>query len=252
MSQPNDRDAQVRFHQEAAAERHANRVGNPFIRCKEVALAKAIAPYVGHETARVLEVGCGEGSNLWFVANARPTWRLFGVDISTDKVAFARRMQPRIGTATADALALPFADRTFDAVVCRDLLHHVNWDRDGVVKEALRVVRPGGPVLVFEGRGTTLLNRIFSTVYPVERGMRDSTPASIEALLARYGTPELKFLEASSAVRAVGFVVGWPSGPMAVFARGVYQAASLWERTLSWLLPRRRWVYMLAVVCRED
>jgi SAM-dependent methyltransferase len=246
-----DREAQLKFHEQAAEKRHFNRLANPYLRRKEQNLADAVAERVGRGPARVLEVGCGEGSNLWFLGEARRSWRLVGVDISAAKVDFARRTQPAVALAAADALALPFPDGTFDAVVCRDLLHHVNWDRHGVIDEALRVVRPGGLLLVLEGRGTTVLNRVFALAYPVERGMRDSTPASLSALLAAHGAPTLTFVEGSSLVRAVGFLIGWPPGPLRALARLTYEAAGLWERAAEWLVPRRRWVYMLATVERS-
>jgi hypothetical protein len=93
-----------------------------------------------------------------------------------------------------------------------------------------------------------VINLVFSTLYPVERGMRDSTPKSLERLLGQYGTAELSFLEASSLVRALGFVIGWPTGPRHALATTAFRAATLWETTVGWLLPRRRWVYMLAEV----
>jgi hypothetical protein len=106
-------------------------------------------------------------------------------------------------------------------------------------------------VLILEGRGTTLPNLIFSALNDVERGMRDSTPATIRALVRRHGGNDLRFVEPSSAVRALGYVVGWPGGPARPVAWAIYTAATAWERVLGWLLPRERWVYMLAVLRRQ-
>src|SRR5205807_10163941 len=47
---------------------------------------------------------------------------------------------------------LPFRSGTFDAVLVRDLLHHVP-DRRAVVSEALRVLRSGGSITVIEPNG---------------------------------------------------------------------------------------------------
>jgi SAM-dependent methyltransferase len=240
-----ERAAQVAFHQHAEVARFTNRIENPYLRHKETTLAQFVAGHLQASHARLLEVGCGEGSNLWFLARERPTWRLFGVDLSPAKAAFLRAHVPMVGAAAADALRLPFADGAFDAVLCRDLLHHVNWDRGGVVSESLRVLRPGGYLLVLEGNGRTLLNRVFGLLYPAERGMKDSTPSSVRALLARYGEPALQFVEPSSVVRAAGFVFGWPRGIARVPAVAAYEVGTWWERITALALPRHRWVYMV-------
>lgn len=53
---------------------------------------------------------------------------------------------------------LPFSDASFDAVLCLEVLEHVD-DAGAVVAEAARVLRPGG-VFVFSGPNRTLVNRI--------------------------------------------------------------------------------------------
>ncbi|MFB3048647.1 MAG: bifunctional 2-polyprenyl-6-hydroxyphenol methylase/3-demethylubiquinol 3-O-methyltransferase UbiG [Acidimicrobiia bacterium] len=53
---------------------------------------------------------------------------------------------------------LPFGDLSFDAVVCMDVLEHVD-DPAAVVAEAARVLRPGG-VFIFSGPNRTVVNRV--------------------------------------------------------------------------------------------
>jgi 2-polyprenyl-6-hydroxyphenyl methylase / 3-demethylubiquinone-9 3-methyltransferase len=64
-----------------------------------------------------------------------------GVDLTESalEVARTRGIEP----VHADAAALPFADARFDVVVAGEVLEHVT-DLEGVVAEALRVLRPGG------------------------------------------------------------------------------------------------------------
>jgi predicted TPR repeat methyltransferase len=86
---------------------------------------------------RVALVGCGSGKYLEFCISAGR--KALGVDISAERVVQASE---RSGgrAALADALALPFADGSFDTVVLWDVLEHVA-DDCAALKESLRVAR---------------------------------------------------------------------------------------------------------------
>jgi SAM-dependent methyltransferase len=246
-----DRELQLEFARDADTRRFVNRVSNPFVREKEAALAKRVARCARRENPLVLEVGCGEGSNLWFLESELSAGRLFGVDVSRSKVGFMHRRLPDVKAVVGDAVQLPFRDQQFDIVFCRDLLHHVNWDRDGVVSEGFRVLKRTGVFVVLEGNGGAILNRCYAALYPAERGMKDSTPASLQALCGRHGTVRIQFVECSFLVRALGFILGWRRGLAGAFLSVVYVAASVWERAAAALLPKRRWTYMMIVTNRD-
>ena len=93
----------------------------------------------------VLEVGCGSGviSNELVDAGAA---RVVGLDVNAELLDLARQHARRVVPVRGDALALPFADATFDVVVCHYLLL---WLTDAVrgVEEMARVARPTGCVL---------------------------------------------------------------------------------------------------------
>ena len=96
------------------------------------------------ERTRLLDAGCGTGFNLL------PLSRLgaaTGIDLAPEALAFCRERGVR--AVRASLLALPFSDRTFDAVTSFDVLYHA-WVEDdrAAVSEMARVVRPGGLVLV--------------------------------------------------------------------------------------------------------
>lgn len=99
----------------------------------------------------VLEVGCGAGNNLWFLA--RSGFRCAGIDISSSAIDFARsRLHAeglvadlRVGCFTS----LPFDDREFDVVLDRGGIACVDLETGRqAIAEVARVVRPEG-VFIF-------------------------------------------------------------------------------------------------------
>lgn len=103
--------------------------------------------------ARVLDVGCGGGQFLLALARRRPDLSLNGLDASRDLVRRARaraaESQAAIRFIEGTALDLPFPTGHFDAVVSFFAIKH--WpDRARGVQECVRVLHPGGRLLITE------------------------------------------------------------------------------------------------------
>lgn len=112
-------------------------------------LADATIP----QGARVLEVGCGTGAVTRVLAAWPGVVKAVGVDPSPVLVAKARELGAGLTTLTfeeADGRSLPFGSTTFDIVVCHTTLCHVPGP-EAMLHEAVRVLRPGGGLAVFEG-----------------------------------------------------------------------------------------------------
>jgi SAM-dependent methyltransferase len=94
--------------------------------------------------ARILDVGCAKGFLLHDFRAVLPAVEPFGLDISAYAIEHAMEdVRRRIVRGTA--AHLPFADASFDAVICINTIH--NLPRDlcvNAVREIERVKRPGG------------------------------------------------------------------------------------------------------------
>lgn len=96
----------------------------------------------------VLDLGCAGG----FMAEALATRgaRVTGIDPAADAVGAARAHAEQSGLEIRYDIGvgehLPYADAGFDAVVCVDVLEHVQ-DLAAVLREVARVLRPGGMFL---------------------------------------------------------------------------------------------------------
>lgn len=100
---------------------------------------------------RVLEVGCGEGKlATHLIRNAPAPARYLATDVSLAEIG--ADIDPRIETAEASIFNLPYADDTFDVVVCCEVLEHVEDPRRGleelarVAKERVLISTPWEPV----------------------------------------------------------------------------------------------------------
>ena len=96
----------------------------------------------GRERSRVLDAGSGGG---FVAAGLSSRADVVAVDPSLETIAEARAAGVP-GVAVADVARLPFADGTFDAVICSEVLEHVA-DPEGAIAEAARVLAIGGRFL---------------------------------------------------------------------------------------------------------
>lgn len=98
----------------------------------------------------VLDVGCGAGATAAYLAKTYGC-RAVGVDLREAMVALSTERARKQGVAdlvefrVADAQDLPFDDATFDVLLCESVASFVE-DKQRVVNEFARVVKPGGYV----------------------------------------------------------------------------------------------------------
>lgn len=117
------------------------------------AWADLLVPLMPPAPASVVDLGAGTGSLAVLLAAAGYDVR--GVDLSGEMVAAARRKAGAAGAAVeflvGDASAPPFPESTCDVVLAR----HVLWalpDPEAALARWVRLLRPGGRLVLIEGR----------------------------------------------------------------------------------------------------
>jgi ubiquinone/menaquinone biosynthesis C-methylase UbiE len=111
---------------------------------------------MGVDAGRVLDVGTGSGRPAIRLARLNPHFQLDAIDLSESMLALARRNAADAGVSNitfslGDAKHLPFADHTFDLVVCHQFLHQLPHPEDAL-REINRVAKPEGAILVRDVR----------------------------------------------------------------------------------------------------
>ena len=122
----------------------------------------SLLPWVvgGRPLGRALEIGPGPGvTTEWLAAR---TEALSCVEIDEGLAERLRERLPGVDVRHADGRELPFADATFDTVVCCTMLHHVpsTAAQDRLLAEAARVLKPGGRLLGSDSRTSRLFRAL--------------------------------------------------------------------------------------------
>jgi SAM-dependent methyltransferase len=218
--------------------------------------AKLLRGIVGKPRPPFLEVGCGEGGNLFHLLAAAPlddgahTSPLHvGADAALDKVRFAATEVRQARFACADSGSLPFRDASFATVLIRDVLHHLG-DPGPTLAEAVRVLAPGGTLLLVEPNAHNPLVRLQMAIVPAERGARRSDRDWIERLLARLPLADLT-IEMAVPLPVARVVLHHRFGlPRLGANRAATSLISGCESLAQRVMPRSRWSYVVARAMR--
>jgi len=92
-------------------------------------------------TGRVLDLGCGNQPYRPYLTRVR---QYVGLDYPPTQASLAVRTQPQV---YGNARDLPFADASFDGVLCSQVLEHLDRPEDAI-GELQRVLKPGGTGLI--------------------------------------------------------------------------------------------------------
>src|SRR5690242_12238312 len=97
----------------------------------------------------VLDLGSGGGIDVLLSAKrVGPTGKVFGLDMTDEMLALARENQRKTGVTNVEFLkgtieTIPLPDHTVDVVISNCVIN-LSSDKDAVLREAFRVLKPGG------------------------------------------------------------------------------------------------------------
>ena len=116
---------------------------------------------------RVLDVGCGFGQQMMLLRERG--WDTWGLDASFDlsRYSSTRFAQPA-PVVCAIAESLPFADASFDRVVCQGSLDHFAQP-ESFLREVARILKPDGRAIIAIANYSSLSARLGSRVYWLKR-----------------------------------------------------------------------------------
>ena len=129
----------------------------------------------------VLEAACGAGIGLGYLA--REATRVVGGDIDEKNLRLAQETNqghPRIVVERFDAQKMPFPERSFDVVILFEAIYYLP-DADSFVREAYRVLRPEGILLI------SSVHCIWPGFHPSPYSQKYYDHHELAELLTRYG-----------------------------------------------------------------
>lgn len=137
--------------------------------------------------AEVLDVGCGTGDNLNYIAQSG--LKLSGIEYAESTAAIARRaLGTRADIRIASATAIPYPDKSFDLALCIEVLEHIE-DDEKAMSEIARIVRPGGKLVL------SLPYRYwFKPYFNLMGHYRHYRREDVDAMLLRHGFKPIRHL----------------------------------------------------------
>lgn len=143
--------------------------------------ADGLAEWLGSPSGLALDLGCGTGTAGGGLVRSGMT--VIGADLSIPCLEVAARRLNAV--ARVDAAHLPFADASFDAVVSRGALHHLD-DPHAALAELARVMKPGARALFMDPRE-------YAWLEPIKHALRKND-ASFTHEHHAFGVPEYQAL----------------------------------------------------------
>lgn len=103
----------------------------------------------------ILDVGCASGWFLSKLSTQFPKSKCAGIDAYKNAIVYGKKQYSNLHLINADAHSIPFPDKSFDVVICCEVLEHV-LDPETVLKEIARVLSKNGMAIIEMDTGNFL------------------------------------------------------------------------------------------------
>jgi len=166
---------------------------------------KWLRDYYGkNEPLTILDLGAGDGTCLTYFSQYFPKTDLTGIDVSEKSIAeAAARNIPKTLLQAYDGTQIPFENNTFDLILVATVMHHIRFDlHKGLMKDALRVLKPGGKIFIVE----------HNPYNPVTMHMVNTCPFDVDAVLLKPGYSKKLLLETGFRTVTNYFTLFFPRG----------------------------------------
>jgi ubiquinone/menaquinone biosynthesis C-methylase UbiE len=191
---------EVEAYSSATAQAHLNIIDDTLVE-------HALRLVEGRERGVALDIGTGPGQIVIKLAKRLVQWKFVGVDRSPGMIAQAQvnlaaadgELTGRVEFQVADGNRLPFADGSFDLVMCNSVLHHLA-EPEKLLSEMSRLANSGGAILLRD------LRRPGRFAYPLHVRWHGRHYSGVmyrlycDSVRSAYTAPELKQLLASAAL----------------------------------------------------
>jgi len=175
------------------------------------ALVDHLVDKIPSKSGRILDVACGPGGTTKRLLCSYADDMITGINVSQAQIAEARKRAPGCTFHLMDATRLDFPDAQFDAVICVEAAFHFNT-RDTFLREALRVLKPGGSLVLSD----MLFRKFFRPFAELGQIPRANLIASLAEFRSRLAAAGFEAVDVQDVTQACvgGFrrhVARWPA-----------------------------------------
>ena len=145
----------------------------------------------------IVEGGCGLGDKAWGLSNAG--YKVSAVDFACQTLSRVKSQYPELDVINADVRNMPFSDHSQDGYWSIGVIEHFWGGYDEILKEAYRVLKPGGYLfLTFPSMSLLRRVRVFMKSYPVLDYQKEIEPIGFYQFI-------LEPYEVKTKLRNIGF-----------------------------------------------
>lgn len=167
-----------------------------FAEYKAKKLAEWLPEKVTQKSAKILDFGCGDGEMTNFVQQTFPNAKLYGTDPSPKSIEQAKNSFKNIQFSinSDENTSLCYESKTFDVIFSAGVFHHIPFEKhESYIRELIRIMRPGGSLVIFELNPLNPLTVLTFKRNPIDKYAKMMWPGYTKKLLKNHGKAVTKF-----------------------------------------------------------